>query len=92
LEEINHAPARSIDDLAFNVGTGEETSVNELLKRFSRALHRECEAQYAPPRPGELQRNALDISKARRILKFVPRVSLDAGLQETLNWVGAAAA
>jgi len=92
LEEINRAPARSIDDLAFNVGTGEETSVNELLERFSRALHRECEAQYAPPRPGELQRNALDISKARRILKFVPRVSLDAGLQETLNWVGAAAA
>jgi UDP-glucose 4-epimerase len=90
LEEINRASARSIDDLAFNVGTGQETSVNELLERFERALHKQCDARYAPPRPGELQRNALDISRAMRILKFVPTVSLDEGLHETLSWVRSA--
>ncbi len=87
LEEINRAPARSIDDLAFNIGTGRETSVNELLQRFSHALGQPCDAHYAPPRPGELQRNALDISKAQRVLGFVPKVSLEEGLAKTLEWV-----
>lgn len=87
LAEINRVPVRSIDDLAFNVGTGRETSINALLKIFSRVLQRECDAHYAPPRPGELQRNALDISKAQRVLGFVPKVSLEEGLAKTLEWV-----
>jgi UDP-glucose 4-epimerase len=91
LEEINRAPARSIDDLAFNIGTGRETSVNELFERFEQALHKQCDARYAPPRPGELQRNALDISRAKRILKFAPTITLDEGLPETLSWVRSAA-
>lgn len=87
LAGINRVPVRSIDDLAFNVGTGRETSVNALLKIFSRVLQRECDAHYAPPRPGELQRNALDISQAQRVLGFVPKVSLEEGLAKTLEWV-----
>lgn len=87
LEEINRAPVRSIDDLAFNVGTGRETSINTLVKLFSRVLQRECDMRYAPSRPGELQRNALDIAKAQRVLGFMPRVSLEEGLEQTLAWV-----
>jgi len=90
LEEINQAPIETLDDLAFNIGTGQETSVNELLERFGRVLHKKCDARYAPPRPGELQRNALDISRAQRILKFTPTISLDEGLRETLSWVRSA--
>lgn len=87
LEEINRASARSIDNLAFNVGTGQETSVNELVQRFSHALHKKCDVRYAPPRPGELRRNALDISKAHRLLGFTPKISLEEGLRETMAWV-----
>lgn len=91
IDKINRAPARSIDDLAFNVGTGRETSINELRKRFSQVLGRERDAHYALPRPGELQRNALDISKAQRFLRFEPKASLDEGLRETVHWVKSAA-
>lgn len=91
LHQINRAPARSIDDLAFNVGTGRATSVNELRKRLSQVLGRERDAHYAPPRSGELQRNALDISKAQRFLRFEPKASLDEGLRETVHWVKSAA-
>ncbi len=87
LEEINRAPVRSIDDLAFNVGTGRETSVNELLQRFSYTLGKQCDARYAPPRLGELRRNALDISKARRLLGFIPKISLEEGLRVTMEWI-----
>ncbi len=92
LSAINRAGiVSSIDDLAFNIGTGYETSVNQLLKRFAQTLQRECDARYAPVRPGELQRNALDISKATRLLGFTPKISLDGGLRETMDWVRTAA-
>ncbi len=87
LEELNCAPARSIDDLAFNVGTGKETSVNELLEKFAQTLQSQCNARYAPPRPGELRRNALDISRAQRFLGFAPKISLEEGLRATMAWV-----
>lgn len=81
----------SIDDLAFNVGTGYETSVNQLLRRFAQTLKRECDVRYAPERPGELRRNALDISKAKQLLGFEPKVSLADGLRKTMEWVRSAA-
>lgn len=87
LEKIHRAPAHSIDDLAFNIGTGHQTSVNDLLKKFSHALHRKCAVHYAPPRPGELKHSALDISKAHELLGFRPQVSLEEGLQMTMAWV-----
>lgn len=92
LSAINRAGiVSSIDDLAFNIGTGYETSVNQLLKRFAQTLKRECDARYAPARPGELQRNALDISKATQLLGFTPKTSLSEGLRETMDWVRTAA-
>lgn len=88
LSAINRAGiVSSIDDLAFNIGTGYETSVNQLLKRFAQTLKRKCDARYAPARPGELQRNALDISKATQLLGFTPKTSLSEGLRETMDWV-----
>jgi len=92
ISAINRAVmASSIDDLAFNVGTGYETSVNQLLQRFAQTLQRGCDARYAPARPGELQRNALDISKAKQWLGFAPKISLTDGLRETMAWVRSAA-
>ena len=92
ISAINRAlRASSIDDLAFNVGTGRETSVNQLLEIFAQTLQRKCDARYAPARPGELRRNALDISKAKRVLGFAPKVSLEHGLRETMAWVQSAA-
>jgi UDP-glucose 4-epimerase len=90
ITSINHNQIRSIDDLAFNVGTGRETSVNALFAKFSHAFKRACDARYVPARAGELQRNALDISKAHRVLGFEPRTPLDEGVHETVQWVKSA--
>lgn len=87
LAMVNQPRALSIDDLAFNVGTGQEVSVNTLFQKISHAFTREHAAHYAPARPGELYRNALDISKARRLLRFEPKISLEEGLRQTIEWV-----
>ena len=43
------------------------------------------EPEFAPPRPGEVQRNALDPTKAREVLGFEAKVGVKDGLRVTLN-------
>ncbi len=41
---------------------------------------------YDEPRAGDVRDSQADISKARRLLGFEPRVSLEEGLRQTMNW------
>jgi len=68
----------------FNVGTGRETSVVELFDLCRRVAGKEnVEPEFAPPRPGELQRSVLDVSRAVDELSWRPERSLEDGLRET---------
>jgi UDP-glucose 4-epimerase len=70
----------------YNVGTGRETSVVELLELCQRVASTELEAQFVPPRPGELQRSVLDPSRAVDELGWRPEHSLEDGLRETFEF------
>jgi UDP-glucose 4-epimerase len=71
----------------FNIGTGAETSLNQLLTSFERVVGHPVARQYAPARLGEVQRMAVDASEARHRLGWLPTVSLEDGLARTLEWV-----
>ena len=70
----------------YNIGTGRETSVNELTEIFSKVLGHEIKPEYAPPRKGEVSRISLDGEKAKRELGFVPNYSLPEGIRKTIEW------
>jgi len=70
----------------YNIGTGKETSVNELIEVFSKVLGREIKPEYATPRKGEVHRISLDADMAKRELGFVPKYSLEEGLKKTIEW------
>jgi UDP-glucose 4-epimerase len=63
----------------YNVGTGEETSVLDLVERLG------LQAIFEPERPGEVKRSALDPSAARAALSWQPRVGLAEGLERTMR-------
>jgi UDP-glucose 4-epimerase len=71
----------------YNVGTGRETSVLELYGLCRSAAGVDVEAEHAPPRPGELQRSALDPSLTERELGWRARRDLAGGLRETWAWI-----
>ena len=71
----------------FNIGTGVETSLNQLLAAFELVVGHPVTREYAPARAGEVQRIALDAEKARHELGWKPSVSLEDGLARTLAWV-----
>lgn len=75
-----------LDVPAFNIGTGRETSVNDLAAHVGRALGREPAIEYAAARPGELYRSCLDISKAARELGWTPQASFDEGMKALAGW------
>jgi UDP-glucose 4-epimerase len=67
-----------------NIGTGIETSVVTLFECLRAAAGGKGEARHAPARPGEQRRSLLDPSRARRLLGWSPRVTLDEGLRRTV--------
>jgi len=82
------APAR-LDARGFNIGTGIETSVIDLAAALQRSAGSDIPVHLAPARPGEQQRSAVSIDKAKRELAWTPRVDLHAGLEETFAFFAA---
>jgi UDP-glucose 4-epimerase len=69
-----------------NVGSGVELSVNELYGRLAEVAGARQAPVHAAARPGELERIAVDPSKAREVLGWSPTTSLDDGLKQTVAW------
>jgi len=72
--------------LLANVGTGTETSVNELFAVMARLTGFDEPATYAPARTGELARSALDPTLLGEQLGWKPAHTLEDGLDRTLAW------
>jgi len=69
-----------------NVGTGSETTVLELVERIAAAGERPGFLPVMEPqRAGEIERMALDASRARTLLDWDERMTLDDGLRLTLD-------
>ncbi|HYZ92773.1 MAG TPA: NAD-dependent epimerase/dehydratase family protein [Actinomycetota bacterium] len=69
-----------------NVGTGIETSINDLYERMADAAGFTGEPLRGPARAGDLKRNALDPAKAVDVLGWKPWTSLAEGLRSTVGW------
>jgi UDP-glucose 4-epimerase len=70
----------------FNIGTGIETSVNQLHAACAQAAGTDGRPTYAPARPGDVLRSVVDPSRAAEQLGWRARVSLAEGLRETWGW------
>ena len=68
----------------YNVGTGTETSVNELFEQCRRVAGVEAEASHAPARAGDVLHSVLDVSRSERELGWRPETPLAEGLR--LTW------
>jgi UDP-glucose 4-epimerase len=69
-----------------NIGTGGETSVNEIYLRLARAAGVDRAAVHGPAKPGEQRRSVLDAAHAKRVLGWTPSTTLADGLARTLEY------
>jgi UDP-glucose 4-epimerase len=71
---------------AFNIGTGVETSVNQLYRSLAAAAGTNIEPTYAPARPGEQSRSVISPGRAMKELNWRPEVPLNEGLKRTFRF------
>lgn len=71
----------------FNLGTGREATVNEMVRLLLDALGRpDHPVVNGPPRAGDVRRLLADTARARRELNFRPQTPLSEGLKRTVAW------
>ena len=70
-----------------NIGTGIETSVNDLANSMKIQFKSEINPIYKPAREGELNRSVLNNTKAKQELNWKPNYSLDDGMKQVFNWL-----
>jgi UDP-glucose 4-epimerase len=73
----------------WNIGSGAEVSVRALASLIGEVAGRPAEPELAPSRPGELQRSALAVERARRDLGWSAATSLAAGVRAVQEWIEA---
>ena len=72
----------------YNVGTGRETSVNQLAELIIRISGHELRPEHIDRRDiDNIRRRVLNMEKARRELRFVPATTLESGLRATHDWL-----
>jgi UDP-glucose 4-epimerase len=70
----------------FNVGSGIETSVNQLFHLLTEAIGSPIKERYGPERRGEQIRSCLDATKLAKATDWEPRVSVRDGLKRTVEY------
>lgn len=69
-----------------NVSTGQETSINDLIRSFEKAVGYTVPVQYTAPRTGDILRSVLSNEALKRDLGFVPAMDLEEGIRRTYDW------
>ena len=83
---IDALVAGRVKNQTVNLAYGQGSTLVDVVNIVSLALGKKPQAKYEPARPGEIMRYVADISKARQLLGYQPRVPLSEGLPRTIDW------
>ncbi len=83
LEKINEMPSRNE---VFNLGTGEGVSVLGLVKKFIEVTGVNLNYEVGPRRPGDVEKVYANPSKAKKLLGWETKLTLDEALKDAWRW------
>jgi nucleoside-diphosphate-sugar epimerase len=70
-----------------NIANGHRTTLNELLDAMKAVTGKaDVSARYEAPRAGDVRDSLADLTRARALLGYEPRVNLEEGLRRTFDW------
>jgi NAD dependent epimerase/dehydratase len=88
---IKAATTQGIEGEVFNLGTGSEVTILDLAEKIIAQVGGEVDIEVDPqrlrPDRSEVQRLMADSTKARRVLGWEPKVTLNEGLKQTIEWI-----
>lgn len=83
---------RGVPGRAYNVGGGSRVTVNQVLEIIARLAGRPLDIQREPVQKGDMRDTYADTTLARTDLGFVPRVTLDQGIEAEYRWLSSTTA
>ena len=89
--DVSEAIARSLTDSQttngiFNIGSEEDTTVEEIVNQLISQLHENVTIQRMPMRTGETLNFRPDLGRMKAAFPGLPRIPLKEGLQKTISW------
>jgi len=81
-----HAPAEACDGTVVNIACGARTTLNEILRLLAELLNTDVQADYADPRPGDVKHSMADVSLAKKVIGYEPKVFFADGLRNAIDW------
>jgi dTDP-glucose 4,6-dehydratase len=81
-----HAPAEVCTGQVANIACHQETTLNDIISLLGELLNVEVKAEYGPPRAGDVKHSLADISLARQLIGYEPKVYFEEGLRKAIDW------
>ncbi|MDX6304973.1 MAG: UDP-glucose 4-epimerase [Blastocatellia bacterium] len=84
---LKAAESESAVGQVINIANGQRITINQVFEMVKKLTGRtNLQAQYAPTRTGDVRDSLADLSLARALLAYEPRVQLEEGLRSTIDW------
>jgi nucleoside-diphosphate-sugar epimerase len=80
------AVAEDVSGGVFNIANGDAHSVLELVDVLNKIMGKSIEPVFTPPRAGDVFKTEADISRAKELLKYEPKIGFEEGLRRTVEW------
>ena len=81
------AALSNVEGEVFNIGGGKRIKLNETIKIMEKIIGIKAKLYFIKPQKGDVQDTYADISKAKELLGYSPRVSLEEGLEHEIKWI-----
>jgi nucleoside-diphosphate-sugar epimerase len=69
-----------------NIACGKAVTVNEIIEMINELLGKSVKPKYIAPRPGDVKHSLADITAARNLINYRPKVSFSDGLRLAIDW------
>ena len=89
-ETLRACEATGASGRVFNGGTGARITLNHVVELLEKITAKKLPVKYDPPRDGDIRDSQADVSLARKVLGYEPRVLFEEGLKRTWEWYKAA--
>jgi UDP-glucuronate 4-epimerase len=90
IDDIVEGVVRSIDRpysyQIFNLGKGSGTSLKEFIDLVQKHTGKKAIIKVLPDQPGDVPYTCADVSKAKKLLGYKPRISFEEGIRRTAKW------
>ncbi len=80
------APAKVCDGTVMNIACHASTTLNQIFRQLQQLMNVDLEPEYGPVRAGDVKDSLADISLAKQIIGYQPKVYFEDGLRKAIHW------